>query len=447
MTLTFGVGALAVSGTVALSTYLFTHRFLLHEQEHTSLRQTYVNAAIVRDRLRGRAVDVPAILDSLTTGSAANSVIYRAGRWYSSSLTVSRNALPPELRSTVLHGTVERVWTRIGTAPVLVVGVPLPASRGAYFQAFDETPLDRTLSALRTVLLTATAATTAAGAAVGTWASHRLTLPLRTVTTAAARIAAGNLQVRLASERDADLAGLVDSFNTMVDTVRSRIERDARFAADVSHELRSPLTTLSTSLSVLHGRRAELSPRGRDALDLLALELRRFEQLVDDLLEISRNDSHVQATDGEPVFICQLVLNVVQHAPGYADVPVDLDANAVDALVRGDKRRLEQAVRNLLENAATYAGGVTGLRLASDGGSVSVIVDDAGPGVPPEDRERIFERFARGRNAQRRGSRTGTGLGLALVREHVRAHGGRVWVTDRPGGGSRFVVELPVMTP
>ena len=99
---------------------------------------------------------------------------------------------------------------------------------------------------------------------------------------------------------------------------------------------------------------------------------------------------------------------------------------------------------NLVDNAAVYAGGVTRLAVEASDDRVRLIVEDAGPGVPAEGRERIFERFFRGSAAGRRGAGDGTGLGLALVAEHVRLHGGRVWVDDRPGGGSRFVVELPI---
>ena len=281
-----------------------------------------------------------------------------------------------------------------------------------------------------------------AGAGLGWWASRRLTAPLRAVAAAAERIATGDLETHLPEGSDREVASLVTTFNGMVDALRARIERDARFAADVSHELRSPLTTLGNSLAVLQGRRAELSPRGQDALNLLATEVARFQRLVDDLLEISRLDAGQVTLEREPVRICQLILNLLAD-PRYAGTAADVDSTLLDAVVIGDKRRLEQVLRNLLDNALTHAGGATVITVAPSGDGVSVSVDDRGPGVAPDDREQIFERFSRGRNAVRRGSAGGTGLGLALVREHVRAHGGEVRVTAAPGGGSRFVVELP----
>jgi signal transduction histidine kinase len=115
--------------------------------------------------------------------------------------------------------------------------------------------------------------------------------------------------------------------------------------------------------------------------------------------------------------------------------------------VDADKRRLVRVIANLLDNAARYGGGATSVSLRRVDEGVQVAVEDEGPGIPPDERELVFSRFARGGGAGRRGSGDGVGLGLALVAEHVRLHGGRVWVEDRPDGkeGARFVVELPVL--
>lgn len=447
ITATFALGALLVSAVLAVSAYAFTARLDEHGQERTAVHQTYLNASIVRARLRDPNVNVPEILDQLTTGSTTQTVILYGGRWFSSSLVISRDSIPLDARTAVADGAPIQSWTRAAGAPQIVIGVPLPSVGAAYFQFFDESPLRRTLTILRTVLIAAAAAATVAGAATGWWASRRLTAPLRAVSAAARRLAAGSFDTRLATEREGELAGLVDSFNAMVTALAQRIERDERFAADVSHELRSPLTTLSTSLSVLQSRRGELSERGQAALDLLAGELARFERLVEDLLEISRADTQTTLAEAERIQICQLVLNLLQ-APEYSAVIAEFDADVLDANVRGDKRRLEQVLRNLLDNARRYAGGATRVSAERADGTVTVYVDDRGPGVSEDDRERIFDRFTRSSNAARRGpGAVGTGLGLALVREHVHAHGGQTWATDAPGGGARFAVQLPEASP
>jgi signal transduction histidine kinase len=443
ITITFAVGALLVSTVLAVSAAWFTLNLLTHQQERDALRQAYLNAAVTRGQLQASDADVPAILDALTTPASSEAVLYTAGRWYSSSLLLSRDALPIVIRQDALAGEVVWQWANVAGRPQIVVGVPLRSSDSAYFQFFDQSALRNTRSVLTTVLVIAAGAATLAGAGVGLFVSRRLTAPLRGVGDAAERIAAGDLGLRLPEARDQELAHLVRSFNQMVATLASRIERDARFTADVSHELRSPLTTLSTSLAVLGKRSGELSAPGQEALRLVTAETVRFSRLVEDLLEISRVDA--LAADVEPVRLGQLLRNILKRAE-YQGIQVDSDEAALDAAVAGDKRRLEQVFRNLLDNASEHAGGATLVSVRADRDRVVVYVDDAGPGVPAVDRERIFERFARGQAAAR-GSKSGTGLGLALVCEHVTAHHGTVSVTDAPSGGARFVVDLPRWMP
>jgi len=211
----------------------------------------------------------------------------------------------------------------------------------------------------------------------------------------------------------------------------------------VSHELRSPLTTLATSLGVLEAHHDELPPRSRQAMDLVTAEIRRFHRMVDDLLEISRMDTGSAELLLDEVEVAELARQAAQAA-GAALVTVDVDPAVVGLRLPLDKRRIERIVANLVANANQYAGGVTRVAVESAPGAVRLVVADHGPGVPNEERERIFERFYRGHAAGHRGTTDGTGLGLSLVAEHVRLHGGRVWVEDGPEGENRFVVELPV---
>ena len=280
----------------------------------------------------------------------------------------------------------------------------------------------------------------AAGAAFGVWASRRSVQPLEQVAAAATRIAGGELTTRLPATDDPDLLAIVASFNSMVDALAVRIERDARFVGDVSHELRSPLTGVVTSVEVLAARRAELSPRADQALTLVQGELRRFRQMLDDLLELARIDGAPQG-EAVPVPVSALVREVIAATgrdPGLLVADPDEETT-----VLGDKRSLERAVRNLLDNADRHAGGASAVHVQRREGTVVVSVDDDGPGVAAEDRERVFERFARGPNAARR-SLPGAGLGLAIVAETAGQHGGAAWVSEAPGGGARFSLSLPV---
>jgi two-component system, OmpR family, sensor histidine kinase MtrB len=326
----------------------------------------------------------------------------------------------------------------------LAVGVPLESINGAYFEIVSLEELEGTLESIGISLLAAALLSTLAGAAVGWWAARRVLRPLHGIGEAAHAIATGRLETRVEASEDADLATLADSFNEMAAAMEERVQRDARFASNVSHELRSPLMTLAASIEVLQNQRDDMPERAKAALDLMAADIERFRQLVEDLLEISRFDAGVMHLDLEEVRVDELVMQAVA-ASTDVDVTVDIDADLAGVVVKADKRRLSRVIANLLDNAAKYGDGASRVELRKAGHAVLIAVEDQGPGVPPEDREAIFFRFNRGSSAGHRRGIDGVGLGLALVAEHIRLHGGSVWVEDRANGesGARFVIELP----
>ncbi len=442
ITLTLGLGALALSAAMGGLTYFTARQFILHERETAILRQAYVNASLARASLRTPSPDVTQLLDSLDTLPGSLSVLELRGQWYATSISVGENAIPEQLRTLVLSGTPANQLFVLEDSPQMVVGVPLPSVGSAYFEVFSLAELQRTLQILALALAGAALVTTVAGAIVGRWASGRLLRPLAEVSSAAETIAGGRLDTRLVAGDDAELSALATSFNRMTDALQERIEREARFTSDVSHELRSPLTTLSTSLGVLVAHRDEMSTRTRRALDLVTAELTRFHRMVDDLLEISRVDAGSAELSLDEVEVGELLRHAAA-ASGANGVPFDIDPSVAGLRLWVDKRRIERVVANLVANAGQYAGGVTRLAVEPAPNGVRLVVADRGPGVAPPERDRIFERFYRGRASGRRGATDGTGLGLSLVAEHVRLHGGRVWVEDGYEGENRFVVELP----
>ena len=445
VTLAFAGGAFLLSAALSGVSYGLVRNYLVDQSQTAAYREAFVNAGVARDGLRQAGANIPRILTSLQDPDGSPSLIFYDDNWFPSKVGIARESLPQPLRQAVNQGRASRQAYRLEGSTVMAVGVPLPGVQASYFELFNLDQLNRTLRFLGLALLGVGLATTVAGAAVGRWASARVLRPVSEVAEAAAAVAGGRLETRLPDIDDADLATLTSSFNSMADALQARIERDARFASDVSHELRSPLTTLATTVGVLAGRRDELPERSRAALDLLTADVDRFQRLVEDLLEISRYDAGVADLHLEDVRLTELVTRAVASAGGP---PVELGPGAVgDGLsVQADKRRMEQVIKNLVENAARYGGGAT--RVIVDAGHyvARVAVDDEGPGVSPEEREAIFERFFRGSAAgQRRGGGQGSGLGLSLVTEHVRLHGGRVWVEDNPvGAGARFVVEIPL---
>ncbi|MEG3587003.1 MAG: HAMP domain-containing sensor histidine kinase, partial [Actinomycetota bacterium] len=282
------------------------------------------------------------------------------------------------------------------------------------------------------------------GIALGSWASRRVLLPVEKVGQTARAIAVGDLAARLDVGNDPDLATLATSFNQMATNLEERIEADAKFASNVSHELRSPLTTILASIEILNSDKHGLEESSQLALDLLNEDLERFHQLVEDLLEISRYDVSANALTLERFLLVEFLERVVEQNP-LAKTRLEFDDELTGILIEADKRRLARVISNLLENAEYYADGATCIEVVRIGDGLSISVLDNGPGIELDERSSIFERFARGSEGGRRGSGTGTGLGLSLVAEHVKLHGGSVAVTEnsKDGVGSKFTVILP----
>lgn len=439
LTVTFGLGALALSASMAGLTYFTARQFTLSQRQQADVRQTFLNASAVVTKLRAKDTQYTALLESFDS-SGSTSVLVHRGQEYSVHLIT----IPaPMLKLVESSATAATQRVNVNGDSELVVGVSLPSVQAEYFDVFSLEDLATELRFFGVVLATVALVTTVAGAAVGRLAAGRVLLPLVSVSQAAETIAGGRLDTRLEAMKDADLAPLASSFNRMADALQDRIRHEARFTSDVSHELRSPLTTLSNALGVLDSHRADLDPRGRRALELLDIEVRRFQRMVDDLLEISRIDAGSAELLLDEVEVGELVRQAAAST-GAGAVPVDVAPATVGVRLLVDKRRIERVVANLVENAAQYAGGATRLAVEPAPGAVRIVVADHGPGVPASERSKVFDRFYRGQTAGQRGATNGTGLGLALVAEHVHLHGGKVWVEDGTGAENRFIVELPL---
>ncbi|GAA1525419.1 HAMP domain-containing sensor histidine kinase [Dactylosporangium maewongense] len=435
----FAAGALALSASMAFISYELTRSALLAGRERATVRATAYDARIITASLRDDDPDVVDILRSLDTGGNRRTLLRRADGWYTRNNDPgAAAAVPAGLQRLVEEGGQGAQWVRVDGVPALVIGVPLSPTT-ALFEIDYLRELDQTLRTLAWVLGLVAAAVAAAGAGLGWYATRYVLRPLRSVADAAQGITDGDLSARLDPAAEPDLARLTTSFNGMVDQLARRHERDRRFAADVSHELRSPLQTLAASASVLHRRREHLDERTALAAGLVVEEIERFQSLVDDLLELARSDQPAQRAPVDPHALARRVAES-QGLPADLVEPPGAD-EAPQWLV--DRRRLEQILANLLDNAVRHGGGPVAVRLTCVAGAGRVEVDDEGPGVRPADREVIFDRFVRGRSAGARGGGDGTGLGLSLVAQHASAHGGRVEVLDRPGGGARFRVDLP----
>lgn len=436
----FGALGFGLSVLLAATVWVLLSRFLVTEHESTALTETSANATAIQRGLQASEDDIDGLLAGLPSADGRTAALLRwDGVWHVTPSDFDVSAVPSDLLDAAERGRPAQERVTVDGSSELAVGLPLSRPGDVYVELYSLSSLNRVLLLLAVALVAGVVLTTALGLAVGRAAGRRALQPLASVSRTAAAIAGGDLGTRLDPGDDPDLMELAASFNRTAEALQRRVESDTRFAADVSHELRTPLTTMLNSMQLLEARRGELPAALGEPLDLLADELDRFRRLVVDLLEISR-DSADDHGARELVVIGDLVRHAADSAAGRAVTTVDDEVR--ETIVRADKRRLERVVANLVENAGLHGGGVVAVDVSAVGSGVRISVDDAGPGIPPERRERIFERFARDGTSGR-----GVGLGLAIVARHVHWHGGTVTVTDRPGGGSRFTVDLPTARP
>ena len=445
VTLFFGAMAFLGGIGLALATFVFARDSLLDQEAVAARQETFEHAEDIRRALEGERDLSDAVRELDHDRGDGYGVVLRSDGGDNTNPPFSRfgwslGDLPDELVESVeARQSGQQLFDYEGE-PWLGVGVHIRAYDIGYIEAFPLETTENTLRVLGTALTIGTVLATLVATFFGLSTSRRLLRPLSRVADAASDIASGALDVRMEPESDPDLNRLAGSFNDMADAVQERIERERRFASDVSHELRSPITALTAAVEVLDARREEMPDRGQQALDVVVSQVRRFDDMVIDLLELSRLEAGAHDLHRELVDVVELC-DRVSHRYGHGDLPIEVHARAPrKAFV--DRIRFERVLGNLLDNATTHGDGPT--RLAIEPGtakrSVLIAVEDSGPGVAASEKTRIFERFARGSAAR---NRIGTGLGLALVAEHAQALGGEAWVEDRRGGGARFVVQLP----
>ena len=436
----FGLIALLAGLGLTTATYSIARDSLLDQRESAARSDAFDRALALRDSFEQSNVSETFLNLDIEPGGFA--VLTRPEIAYLVQYPVE--TFPEALRASVERGQSGRQQFEYDGELYLGIGIHIAQYDTDYLEAFPLEETERTLRVIVISLLIGSALAALFATFFGFTTSRGLLRPLTRVADAAGEIAEGALDARLEPADDPELDRLVQSFNDMADAVQTRIEREARFSSDVSHELRTPITAMTAAAEVLDARRADLPERTRQALDVLVEQVRRFDSMVVDLLELSRLEAAVESDDLDEFDLVDWLGRAVHRAQGDHAVTVHSDLGP-RVPVRVDRVRLERIVGNLLHNAQVHAGGAIAVRITAGAtpAHVSIVVDDAGPGVAPHERERIFERFARGSAARHR---IGTGLGLALVAEHTAAIGGNVSATDRPGGGARFIVELPIRT-
>ncbi len=292
---------------------------------------------------------------------------------------------------------------------------------------------------------------TLAGALLGSLLiGARFSRPLRRMAAVAAQVDAGDLHPRIhdVAREGEEVRVLADAFNHMLDRLTDAFAGQRAFVADASHELRTPLTVIRGQLEVLAAQRDPSGAEVRRVERLAQAEIARITRLVDDLLLLAKAEQ-TQFLRLEPIALESFIGELWDGATLLAERRFELGEVPAGTLI-ADPDRLAQALRNLLANAiehtARSGSGLVRLCVERVGaGRIRFAVEDDGPGIPAEQRERVFDRFHRTDAARDRAS-GGTGLGLAIVRAIVEAHGGRVAACASSAGGARIEIELPRFT-
>ncbi len=349
--------------------------------------------------------------------------------------------LPQDLRSLVATGRLGYAYSEVGDEPFLVVGGRRPGGPDFYFFTAAQ-DVEDALSRLQQFLIIAGVAVVVLAALVAGLISRRVLRPVRTASTAAGAMAGGDLSVRLPADSDDEFGRWAESFNLMAASLEDKVaqlqaahERERRFVADVSHELRTPLTALVAEADMAGQFLATMPENAARVGTMLRRDIDRLRRLVEDLLEISRLDAPTESAGLDTFDLTPFLTAVIEDRLPHARLV------GAEARIRADRRGLERIIGNLLDNADNHAPDAdVNVTTEVVGDRLTIVVADDGPGVPADDLDRIFERFATMDSARGGGS----GLGLAIARQHAQRMGGDLLARANSPSGVAFELRLPV---
>ncbi|THV43176.1 MtrAB system histidine kinase MtrB [Glycomyces buryatensis] len=339
--------------------------------------------------------------------------------------------------------------------PYLVVGSPIKL--GIDYELYAFYPLSsqsEAINLLRTNLALAGVALVLLLGIIAALVTRLVVTPVREAARTSQRLAAGLLHERMEVRGSDDLARLAGSFNLMAENLQSQIRRleemsmmQRRFTSDVSHELRTPLATIRMAADLLYDYRDDFDEVTKRSTELLQHEINRFEDLLQELLEISRFDSGFASLETEAVDVGRIVEDVVEAQSALAEecgVPVTVHKPVRRVIAEVDTRRVHRILRNLVSNAIEHAeGGPVELTVAESETAVAVAVRDHGVGLRTGQADRVFDRFWRADPSRARMT-GGTGLGLAISLEDAKLHSGTLRVIGERGKGTLFILTLPL---
>jgi two-component system sensor histidine kinase ChvG len=287
----------------------------------------------------------------------------------------------------------------------------------------------------------------------GLYLSGTIADPMRRLAEAADRVRrgrGGRETLPDISDRNDEIGDLSQSLSAMTRALYDRIDAIERFAADVAHELKNPLTSLKSAVEMFS--RAKDDESRTRLMNIVRSDVKRIDRLITDISDASRLDAELSRESVEPVDIAHL-LETIAEVYSFMELPhgvkLALDLRLPpEAIVMGRDERLGQVVRNLIDNAVSFSpeGGTVSVSAWVEGVMIRIMVEDQGPGIPPDNLETVFERFYTERPSEQ-GFGKNSGLGLSIARQIATGLNGRIWAENRETGGARFVVQLPWARP
>jgi signal transduction histidine kinase len=441
--------------TYALASTSLRERFVNESTQLTNFNIGVLAGEALPERPTRADVERSRLIDAFRLrGGAETMVDFGDGDPLVSSLRFQGvpGMLSNELKGIVASGGVGYQWLAIGDEPYLVTGGQLQPSGPNFYFLFPARGIEDALAGLRQALVAGGVIAVVLAALVAGLLARQVLRPVRQASTAATRIAQGDLSARVPAASGDEFGKWSAAFNRMAASLEEKVaqlqdaqQRQRRFVSDVSHELRTPLTALVNEAAMLktllHDAPMGIAPDTKRVGEMLVTDVRRLRALVDDLLEISRLDAEAEAVTPSDFDLAGFLRAVVPARAPTAQLALP----ASPLHIRTDQRRLERIVGNLLDNAREHAG-ETAVEVSASRAGDSVLVDiaDRGPGVSPEDLDHIFDRFYKADPSRTHGS---SGLGLAIARENARLLGGSLEARLRGGGGLMFQLQLPVTGP
>lgn len=431
--------ALAVVAVLALAlgaVGLYTRNLVVREAERYEERARTLQVRRVQSFLRHMGADPRSAEDLQRALERASLVMGRRLVLMDPMGRVVADSHPGHPLPADARWTPQRLL-RVGRMPMRLLLLDLPTSQ-------PEPPVSALARAVGRSLLWAGVGAGLLGTLLALLLSHWVLAPIRALTQGARRLAGGDLSFRVSPSGPPEVAELARTFNRMAQALEEAERQRRSLMADVAHELRTPLTNLQGYLEALQDGVLEPTPETLSTLRGQVLQLAR---LVEDLRLLARAEAgslHLERVPTSPLEVLQRAVSAHRARASARGVSLELRAPEDLPPVPMDPQRIGQVLGNLLENALRHTpeGGRVVVAAERADGFLRVVVEDTGPGIPPEHLPHLFERFYRVDPSRSRET-GGAGLGLAIARSLVNAHGGSIWAENRPEGGARFVFTLP----